>query len=141
MGDLLYAETLKRISPEAYNISKKLGQWIAIDARDEANEDVLEGFQDAQRIPPGKDSATFQRKLEAFSNTGGRHRFTPIVMVTQDGKNYEHLEKSVKEANLYNVFFLEGGIDGYGEYLEKLRIIQKHDRGERISNTACAVCQ
>lgn len=59
-------------------------------------------------------------QVENFKATHARKGSFTVLVVNESGKGYPNFQSAIDSAGLKNVFYLDGGIKAYGEYLEGL---------------------
>ena len=140
-GDFFYLKSLSRITPADYHTSQQLGHWTVIDVMAAPpSEKLLPTFSTARHIPFAPRSETFAASLSELRHSIRRNRFTAVLVLDRDGTGYEQMEDAFASARLVNLYYLEGGVDGYRQHLEKLARMKNHEKGKRISPEKCATC-
>lgn len=140
-GDFFYLNSLKKISPANYYYnSRKLGHWEIIDTSVKSSDAISETFPKAHQIPYGNEEDEFTKALRSLFNSKKRDRFSSVLVLNQDGKDYAKMEDDVEAARLSNVFFLEGGLSGYQQFIRKLAVMQNHEKGVKVNPRKCATC-
>ena len=131
-GDFFYLNSLKTISPDIYYSSRNIGHWLVIDTSKKLSDAGPKTLPNVHHVPYENEKNVFAKALRSLSNTRKRDRFSSILVLSQDGKNYEKMEGDINTAQLSNVFYLDGGFDGYHHYLQNLAVLQKHEKGVKV---------
>ncbi len=131
-GDLLLLEDYKNISPRMYFHEKDYENILAVDVSPLQLPETKQLLPDSIHLPTAE-------KLKNIVRSG-RNRYYSIVVFNETGEQYEKIKVSVDKAKIENVYYLQGGINKYKEYLKQLSLSwQPKDR--RIKKTGnCNKC-
>lgn len=135
-GESWISKTFDRISPEAFHLEKDFDHWVILDASEKkAKKAVM-----PSSVPFDPDSlfASSQLKGSVKSNREGKQG---LVLITNDtGTEYQNIARLVSKAELKNVFYLEGGIKAYEQYLQGVALA-KEPREKRVQKIQkCPTC-
>jgi len=111
-GDLLLLEKYKNISPRMYFQEKGYENILAVDVSPVQLPETKQIFPDSIHLPAAKNIISSIRTK--------KNRFYSIVVFNEAGEQYEKIKKNIDKAKIENVYFLEGGINKYKEYLKQL---------------------
>lgn len=141
MGDLFAQRELNKIPVYVFHREKDYENWLFIDVAEEQNLEDKTILPDLIHIPYSGDRKTFlsqlSNRLDEHKNTG----FLSIMICNENGNHYEQIEKLVKDAEIDNVYFLKGGLEGYKMFLVKQSVIlQEKENNNKKKIKGCSRC-
>ncbi len=136
-GEAWMAKTFDHISPEAFYLEKGYGHWVVLDAsgKDAGKQSMPYAVRfdpDAQLFAPSRLKGTVEKNRKSGQC---------LVLIANDtGAEYQSIARIVSKAELKNVFYLEGGIRAYDQYLKSAALSQepKEKRVQKIQK--CPTC-
>lgn len=136
-GESWAGKTFDSISPEAFYLEKDYDHWVVLDASGkEAGKEAM-----PFAVPFNPDSQFFA--TSRLKSTIEKHRKSEqcLVLITNDaGTDYQNIARIISKAELKNVFYLEGGIKAYEQYLKGMALSQE-PREKRIQKIQkCPTC-
>ncbi len=138
-GDLIEANTFSLVSPQDLFTEKTSGDIIVIDASKKPDQGIKKQFPEAHNLSSLCDNYPSNLCASVVNQIKTRPD-SSILILNQDGKEYETIENLFSKANIGPLFFLEGGLNSYETYLEHLSLSQK-PREERLKTIGnCNTC-
>lgn len=140
-GDVLAQRDLNKISPLNFFAEKDYRNWIVVDISASENSQAKRLIPQTVSIPYLNDGKKF---VSAFNAIMAKHKdnpFVSVLMVDENGEQYGEMEKLIRKAGFENVFFLEGGIENYRNFVHQRPAVgqTKHHSGNRVRR--CSRCQ
>jgi len=127
-----------RISPADFYKEKNYSNRIVCDVsaiRSEASKQLMPY---ASHFPLTGNAGSQSELIAKFKSAHGRN--AAIIVVNSNGERYRKVKRLLGHAGLKNVFYLDGGIDAYGKYLDGL-ISSWRPQDQRVkSNSPCRSC-
>ncbi len=148
-GGILAAKELNRVPPKDFFMEKDYDNWLLIDVSSPENNEAKVFFTETARAAFTEDKAVFVSRIKARIEKFKSKSFLSVLIFNNDGSHYAEVEKAVEKIGFYNIFYLKGGLDGYGKYVkDKAAIPQKRvtvtsvgiSDGKMI-NKPCRSCQ
>lgn len=148
-GSAFEQEDLNKIPPEAFLLEKNYAGWILINA-DDSKERIVENLiPEAINIPFNKSEKQFLPQLIKEVKKHSNDPFIFTLIFNKNGGQYKEIEEAIKEADIANVFYLKGGLDGYRICLENKKakpqtrtsITAIGPANTKIINKSCGACQ
>lgn len=135
-GEALEALAVPRISPAAYVAEGGRRDWVAVvlspvdDGSPPSGTETLPG---ALRVAGAEDLV---REVRGVLEKRGAGEFVSFVVATPQGDGYEPLAAALERrvppgGAVWNVYFLEGGGEGYRRYVEALK--RRHSGAPRVA--------
>jgi rhodanese-related sulfurtransferase len=116
-GDLLLLEKYKNISPRMYLQEKDYENILVVDVSPVQNSETEHLIPDSIHLPVASNIKNIIRTR--------RNRYYSIVVFNETGEQYEEIKESIDKAKIENVYYLQGGINEYKEYLKQLSLSWK----------------
>ncbi len=136
-GDPFAQKQINKVSAREFFQGKDLKNLFVINASKEKSEVAKELLPNSVHMP--ESSSLSPLCLERAKRTG-ETQDSPILIFTKDGKGYGRIEKAAKQAELKNVFYLEGGLDSYSRFLHNLAL-SRAPRDSRVKTVSkCPKC-
>ena len=111
-----------------------------MDSGKDPGNDLIAEWIDALKIPLNADDAVLKKILSDLRKKTNRERYSAILIFDQFGSNYEQIQSEIEFSQLYNVYYLDSGINGYEAYLQKMAAMQIHEKGKKIGQKKCQTC-
>jgi rhodanese-related sulfurtransferase len=111
-GDLLLLEKYKHISPRMYFQEKDYENILAVDVSPKQLSETEHLIPDSIHLPAASN-------IKSIMHTR-RNRYYSIVVFNETGEQYQKIKKNIDKAKIENVYYLQGGINKYKEYLKQL---------------------
>ncbi len=148
-GNAFDRQDLNKIPPEAFFLEKNYEGWIMINVGDADEPGVHNLLQGAKNIPFSKEITQFLPQFKKEIEKYGNNPFLFVLIFNKTGDQYEKIEEAIHNTGIANVFYLTGGLDGYGKYvLDKAAVPQKRATAMpvvisdgKIVNKPCRSCQ
>lgn len=135
-GESSMSTAFDRISPEAFHLEKDFDHWVILDASKKKAK--KESMPSAVPFDPDSLFATSRLKGSVKDKREGKQG---LVLIANDtGTEYQNIARLVSQAELKNVFYLEGGIEAYEQYLKGVALA-KEPREKRVQKIQkCPTC-
>jgi rhodanese-related sulfurtransferase len=130
---------LASIKAESYFSSHNGQEWLAVDASNAQNKSS-KTLPDVQKIPFSKSGIEFCQTLKRHIDTHSEsYPFCTILIFSRSGEGYsqiqEAIEKKLESKSLKcNVYYLDGGLEGYKNVLDKQVSLQNPGNGNLASS-------
>jgi rhodanese-related sulfurtransferase len=127
-GDDFARKALNRLSPLHFFPEKDTGNWIVLDASEGKQPEFSRLFPRFVSIPYAKDDEIFAARYEALLKREMDRPCVRILVTDERGEHYDRLDRVIGATAFPDVFFLEGGMEGYQKFAEG-----KNAAGKRLS--------
>lgn len=124
-GDEFSRRTLNRLSSLNFFPEKDYGNWIVLDASEGGRPESACLFPRFFSMPHAGDSMGFAARYEEFLKREANTPCFRIMIADERGEHYERLEKVIRTTAFPDVFFLEGGMEGYRKFVEGINATGK----------------
>jgi rhodanese-related sulfurtransferase len=116
-GGGLYKRELNKVSAREFFVEKNYRHWtlINISSPKKKTSETLPG---SVYLNKGNGGAF----LKGFSKIMSQNQKDPLALAmiySDDGKDYEKVALILKKSRFKNIFFLQGGLEGYNNYLKQ----------------------
>jgi rhodanese-related sulfurtransferase len=128
-----------RISPADFFQEKNYQTRIICDVSSIRSDASRQLMPYALHLPLTGDPKSQSEMVEKFKSSHARGRAT-IIVVNTDGDGYRDVKHLFERAGFKNVFYLDGGIDAYGKYLEGLALSWRPREQRMATNGPCKKC-
>jgi rhodanese-related sulfurtransferase len=138
-GDVFSRKELSRVSPQDAFLERDKEGWIVVDVSESNGPDSRRLIPEVATVPYRDNQEEF---LAGFKEILGREDGNPfrlILICNQTGEYPEKMERVIREAATYPVFYLEGGLVAYDKFLKQNVLIQKSKESRKIVKK-CATC-
>lgn len=126
-----------RITPEAFYPEQDYDNWVVIDATKKGQ--ASKAFPGAIHYDP--DTWLFaQTRLKGAVDKCGKDRPCLVLIVNEKGTDYQKITRTVLHAEVKNVFYLEGGLKAYEEYLKGNALSHEPKENRTKSIRKCPQC-
>ncbi len=123
-GDFFAIEAINEILPAKYFVDRNYDDWVVIDVSPKEDETEHELIPDITNIPYSGNDQEFKSKLEEFIGSQDYPLLKYLLIVNGDGQNYWKIKQAFKnDKKISNIFYLRGGLAGYGKYLEEQKAV------------------
>jgi len=133
-------EDLKMISPQSFFEERHYSNWLALNACTSGKKEADYLIPESSPIEKTKGPGQSPGKIEAIL-AGIKKESSPMILIINDeGKGFEGLERSLKKAGVGSVFILQGGIRGYRAFLkEQENLVEPKDASIKAAGK-CSGC-
>ncbi len=116
-GDILAIDLLKWMTPQDLFAERQYDDWIVFDFS--AKQDAAMRQWLPKKLEPVKFSAKAVATIKAATvGKKGQDRALPnILIINEKGAGYEKIESLMLKAGLKQVYYLQGGLAGYRDFL------------------------
>jgi len=115
-GNVFAQMGMNKIAPEVVFLKKEFENWVIINVAQSENSESHPLFPKEVHIPYSDKSEHFISQLKSLMSKHIGDPFLSFIIYDENGEQYEKIEKAVKNAEIYNVFYLEGGLEAYRKY-------------------------
>ena len=140
-GDPFAQKTINKMPPQAFYLEKDFENWLVIDASTVQKEESKRSLPYATHLPVLEDPARLLVKIDTLTRKQKQNPFLSVLVFNESGEGYERIEKIVKKIELKNVFYLEGGIEGYRRFLQHLTDSWKPKESRIKTINKCRTCK
>lgn len=135
-GDMWAHARFDMLTPHAFNLEKDYEHWVVIDvSMDNSIKDVM---PDAVSLPVAEDQPLTLKRIE--KSIKKQEEPCCLLFVSEQGRDYENIERIVRKTKLKNVFFLEGGAAAYREFLDGTSLSHKPKDQRMQEIKKCPTC-
>jgi rhodanese-related sulfurtransferase len=138
-GDLFALDKMQIVSP--HNLIQEIDyeNILLIDVSQVKSDISRQLMPHSKHLPGSFDPGEWVRRLDRLIKSQKNQPFFTILICNETGDGYHNLDKILTTAGI-NTFFLQGGVAGYGRYLEDLMLTWQ-PRDSRIkTNRKCGTC-
>jgi rhodanese-related sulfurtransferase len=118
-GDAFAQRELNRVPPQVFFEERDYDHWVVMDA-------TTAPLQGSGRLIPGSvplasstDGKELGRQMKAVIARNKIGPFPLFLIFDECGESYERIERLVLSSGIPDVYFLQGGINGYRSFLEQ----------------------
>ena len=131
---------LNRLSPRDLFEERDCDRWIAVDARNSKKSKEMLPFSQLISMGSPENTEEFVAPLVDFQKKGKRQPPRSFLVFNEDGKQYEKVEKMIRQAGIKNVFYLKEGLAGYSAFVSQSAAVFQKDGQSRSTIGRCASC-
>ena len=143
-GDLVYSSVrqahLGSVSPATFIKEKNYHTRIVCDVSVTRSQASMKLMPHAVHLPLEGSETKQMEMIERFQRSHCRHGSKTIIVVNRDGQDYRKVKSLFVRAGCATVFYLEGGLDAYAIYLERLQHSWLKPEDRRVSEDVCRNC-
>lgn len=129
-----------RISPADFFLEKDDAKHIVCDVSATRSPTSLQLMPYAVHLPLSDRPGSSVDPLETFKAVHVRNEEITVLVVNQSGEGYPSIRTLFDCIGIKNVFYLEGGIHGYREYLEGVGRSWGPRRDRLVTHHPCGEC-
>ncbi len=138
-GDPFMAKKLAYITPKILFLERHYENWIVIDSSSSDSTNSNFYIPEAVHIPYSNDKGGFLKKIQNNIRKASTNKFaTSVAIFNDNGQGYEDLDRLIHEAGIKNVFYMEGGLEGYKVFLQRQALMRQP---QKVKTEACQSCQ
>lgn len=134
-GDDLARKSLSQLSPLNFFQEKDGGNWLVVNVSEGERPESVSFFPRGVSIPYVKDRDRFVARYEELLKKEIGGPCDRILVADERGEHYGSLEGIIRTTAFPDVFFLEGGVEGYQRFVEGI-----NSAGKRLSTTTRKNC-
>lgn len=139
VGDLFALEDMKTVTPRVFLREKEYKNALVIDISPVQTEISKQLMPFSVHIPVSADPGEWFRKLDRIITSHKAFPFLSVVVFNETGEGYGSVNNILVGAGV-NAFLLQGGLAGYGRYLEDLMLSWKPLDSRMKTNRKCGIC-
>lgn len=139
-GDPFAQKELNKIPARIFFEERDYEGWVVIDASESQAADSRHLIPEGIHVPLLSDKKEF---VSGLKTAVGRHESKSplsVLIFNEAGGQYEDMENVLEKAGLRNVFFLEGGLQGYKTFLQRQALIWQGNHEPRKTLKKCPGC-
>jgi len=129
-----------RISPADFFIEKDDTKHIVCDVSATRSPASVQLMPYAVHLPLGGSPDRRVAALEKFRRAHARNGNATLLVVNENGAGYRSLSGALDRAGFNNVFYLDGGVNAYGKYLEGLSLSWRPQKERMVTQARCGEC-
>jgi len=137
-GNLFEAKQVNRISPQDCFLELKSNNHLVIDASADPAPESLSLIPGLLQVVSSDQKGGSSELVKAILTRNSVAPFS-ILMTNKDGQGYEKIEKALLAEGISNVFFLEGGLDGYSRFIQDVAMMRR-SHVKQVSGGGCRTC-
>ena len=139
VGDLFALKDMQIVAPHALFLEKDYENILVIDISPVKSKISRQWMPHSKHLPISSNPGEWLRGLYRLISGQKNQPFFTILICNETGDGYHNLDKIITTAGI-NAFFLQGGVVGYGRYLEGLMLTWQ-PRDSRIKTSRkCRTC-
>ncbi len=133
VGDLLALKDIKDISPQEFLPESRYGNVLLINVSPDRTADSVQILPHAVYLPNLIHSSASQNSLRQMIKARRNRMFQSILVFSSTGEGYAEIKRILGKKRI-NVFYLQGGLFAYQQYLENLALSwqPKEERTKRL---------
>lgn len=139
-GDIFAQKELNRVPPQIFFEEKNDESWVVIDISKPKNQEASYLIPQAIAIPFIDNTGKFVSSIKRVMEKHKKASFLCFLILNENGKQYEKIEKLIKEAGLRNVFYLKEGLIGYKGFLKRQTLMWQPKDHSRKTLKKCPNC-
>ena len=138
-GDLFALEKMQMVSPHVLFQEKDYENVLVIDVSPVKSKVSRQRMPHSKHLPISSDPGEWVRRLYRLISSQKNQPFFTILICNETGDGYHNLDKIFTTAGV-NAFFLQGGVIGYGRYLEDLLLTWQPRHSRIKTSRKCETC-
>jgi rhodanese-related sulfurtransferase len=139
-GDIFAQKELNKMSPQVFFEEKNDESWIVIDVSKPKNPEARYLIPQAISIPFAQNKGAFVSSIKRVMDGHEKSSSLSLLILNENGEQYEKIEKLIEEAGLRNVFYLKEGLMGYKGFLKQQAIMWQPKEHSRKTLKKCPGC-
>ena len=139
VGDLFALEEMQMVSPHVLFQEKDYENILVIDVSPVKSKFFRQRMPHSKHLPISTDPGEWVRRLYRIISSQKNQPFFTILICNETGDGYHNLDKIFTSVGV-NVFFLQGGVMGYGRYLEGLLLTWQPRHNRIKTSRKCETC-
>lgn len=128
------------VPPQTFFSERHYRNWSVVQTFQASEKEAQALIPDSTSIVYGHRNhvfkAQFKREIEKIKHNPMQW----ILLVDRNGSSYDDIAKEIEPADTLRVFYLEGGIEGYRQFLEKQSLMWRPQDQRKISEAKCDCC-
>ena len=138
-GNLFHQKEIRKLSLQDFFTEKNYDDVIILNISEKISLYANALLAYSQHIPYSKLLSENNNILNNCINKSGTKKVSTILVLNENGKNYDEIEQGVfKDINI-NTFYVDGGIIGYKKFLEKQSKIISSTGNQKTINSQRAI--
>jgi rhodanese-related sulfurtransferase len=138
-GDLFVLDKMKTVTPRGLIREKDFQNILMIDISPVQKETSMKVMPSSKHLPVSAEAGVWTRKIERIIASHKNQPFFSILVFNETGDGYGRADKILTGLGL-NVFFLQGGVDGYRRYLKDLMLSRQPLDSRIKTSRKCVTC-
>jgi rhodanese-related sulfurtransferase len=139
-GDVFVQKELNRMPSQVFFEEKDYENWLVIDASRSKNPESHYLIPQTISIPFADDAEKFVSSIKRIMERHEKTPFLSLLILNENGGQYERIEKLIKEAEIRNVFYLKEGLMGYKGFLKQQALMRQPNDHSRKTLKKCLNC-
>jgi rhodanese-related sulfurtransferase len=139
-GDAFAQRQLNRVPPQVFFEERDYDHWVFMDATTEP----LQGFgrliSGSVPLVSSIDGNELARQMKAILARNTSRPFPLFLIFDERGESYERIERLVSSSGIPDVYFLQGGINGYRSFLQQQASLLDSEDQPGKSVGRCPTC-
>jgi hypothetical protein len=133
------AGRLATVSPQDYSRERQYEHWkVAFIQRGDLPDGLRLLSSDPAVISIDAEPAEIRSRLGELAAAGEGGLRGLVLIASRDGERYARVRAIMKGSGLWNLFFLEGGLQAYARYLDRSHAMQsRHGAKAKMRPTSC----
>ncbi|MBW1706816.1 MAG: rhodanese-like domain-containing protein [Deltaproteobacteria bacterium] len=139
-GDVFSLKNLKEVSPREFFSERNYGNVAVVDVSETMGPEARQLMPRAKSLPYPGQAKKFVGELKKMLY---RHEGDPLMSVliyNRNGTYPERMVSLIRKAGIKSVFYLRGGLEGYGRFLKQQALIRQTKNSKKIVKR-CVTCR
>lgn len=141
VGELVNQMNYHQILAADFFFEKNFNQRIILDVSAKRLPEMKQLLPFAVHRPLTGSPKDWIVRLKEFKAAHLKNDSTGIIVVNGDGRKYNRLYKAFDQAGFKNIFFLDGGVEAYKNYLKSLTLSWQPREKRIVSLNKCKSCR
>jgi rhodanese-related sulfurtransferase len=141
VGELVNQMNYHQIFAADFFFEKDYDQRIVLDVSAKRFPDIEQLIPFAVHLPLIGSPKDWMIRLKEFKAVHFKNDSTGIIVVNKNGQKYNRLHTTFGKVGFKNVFFLNGGVKAYKNYLESLALSWQPREKRTVSLKKCKSCR
>ncbi len=138
-GNHFDQEKINRISPRSFFEDKDYVDIIIIDINKEQNSQVPSLISQSLSVPFSENISKLTEDIKSKIASTGKSKLLYVLVVCDDENVYKKIEKYIRSQISWTVFYLEGGMFAYNEFL-KDQVLMWKPKKTVMTEKPCLTC-
>ncbi len=138
-GNHFDQKNINRISPRSFFEDKDYKDIIVINIVKEQNSQVPSLISRSLSVPFSKDISKLTEEVKSKISSTGKSKPLYVLIVCDDEEVYEKIDKYIRSQITWTVFYLEGGLFAYNEFLKNQALMWKPEKTV-MTGKPCLTC-
>ncbi len=117
-GDFFAQDVLNKIPPQAFFADRDYDDWLVVNVEKKGDAADDDSISFAAHIPYTDTNKDFATEIERMIEQRQSNGLPYLLIVDDNGENYSAIKQVLHKAKIANVYYLQGGLQEYKNFLQ-----------------------